>query len=146
MIKRLYKIMNKKDSEKDISLYDVTYLNNEDLTTILIETISNNIHYISHPSLTPHLECVLNLTQLSSSDHILFNKISDEIQELLNISFTRNHELFSIFLKGDDAKKLLTLIFKKNTDHPLYSLWQSWPLKTRKINSRLPFSLYKKRK
>jgi hypothetical protein len=88
--------------------------------------LRSRLFYMSHPSLSS-LECSINLSNLK--DPLEF------FQKVLYILSLENFDLkqieikdgsFSVLFKEVSALKLLNLILKEETDHPLYPIYLNW--------------------
>lgn len=88
--------------------------------------------FISHPSMS-NLECSINLRKNKFENDGLINDNFDLIvNQILNLDNFNPKQviirknLYSVIFRDVAALKLLNLIFKDYSNHPLYSLYLNW--------------------
>ena len=94
----------------------------------LKKVLLNQLFYISHPSLST-LECSLNLKCFCFGSDNLFENITNEIVEMVKCNPEQvkiNNKTFTVLFKDVAAMKLLNILFKENTDHALYQIYENW--------------------
>lgn len=94
----------------------------------LKKVLLNQLFYISHPSVST-LECSLNLKCFCFGSENLFEKITNEIVEMVKCNPEQvkiKNKIFTILFKDVAAMKLLNILFKENTDHVLYPIYKNW--------------------
>lgn len=94
---------------------------------IFVSILRDRLFYLSHPSVSD-LECSINLSMVTCSTEE-FERIIQDVLSLANFNHKQikcNYKLLSIVFKDIAAIKILNILLKDYSDHPLYPIYFKW--------------------
>ncbi|CCV01828.1 hypothetical protein IIV22_151R [Invertebrate iridescent virus 22] len=95
---------------------------------LLISILRERLFYLSHPSVS-NLECSVNLSITNMCSPKGFEETIKDVLSLANFNpkeIEINHKVSSIIFKDVAAIKLLNILFKDYSNHPLHPIYLKW--------------------